>query len=45
MREDMRNIRLLAMVILVGVEVSHPNMREMLAKKYWYRLALTGFGV
>ena len=43
----MGNICLLAMVILVGVEVLHPNTSEMLARKYWYILvlALTGCGM
>ena len=40
----MGNICLLAMAILVGVEVSHPNMRGMLAKNYRYILVLTGCG-
>jgi hypothetical protein len=40
----MGNIRLLAMVILVGVEVSRPNTREILARNYPYILALTGNG-
>ena len=40
----MGNIRFLV-AILVGVEVLHPNMRGMLARKYWNILALTGCGM
>ena len=40
----MGNIGLLAMAIQVGVEVPHPDMRDMLARNYRYILAPTGFG-